>query len=89
MISPPDMRSPVPRANAESAEEGVKEIHKTWTAEFKDGARGALLQCYDGEREEGGYPVGFHRWPLGRRNAWFAGFNIGFHDRLRILREAS
>jgi hypothetical protein len=31
-----------------------------------------------------------HRWPneyRDRRNAWFAGFNVGFHDRLRLLQE--
>ena len=41
-------------------------------------------------RDEGGMiadPRGFHVWPLERRNVWFAGFNRGFHDRLRLERE--
>jgi hypothetical protein len=60
-------------------------IRTAWPAEFNDGARGAFLQRYDGCREAGGYPVGFHQWPLARRNAWFAGFNVGRRDRLRLL----
>ena len=40
---------------------------------------------FDGEREPGGYPRGFHAWPLDRRNSWFAGFNVGFHDRLKLM----
>ena len=29
------------------------------------------------------YPRGFTDWPLERRNAWFAGFNVGYCDRKR------
>jgi hypothetical protein len=50
-------------------------------------ARCAYLLKFPGEREAGGYPAGFHRWPLERRNAWVAGFNGGFHDRLRYSSE--
>jgi hypothetical protein len=53
-------------------------------AEFRDGARCGFLQREEGPRDPGGYPRGFHRWPLERRNAWFAGFNVGYHDRLRL-----
>lgn len=56
-------------------------------ADFDDGARCAFLRRFDGARERGGFPPGFHGWPLGRRNAWFAGFNVGFHDRIRFERE--
>jgi hypothetical protein len=56
--------------------------------EFNDGARCASLQRFDGPREKGGYPLGFHSWPLQRRNAWFAGFNLGRCDRLRLEEEA-
>ena len=31
-----------------------------------------------GPREPGGYPCGFHSWPLERRNAWWAGANLGY-----------
>jgi hypothetical protein len=58
-----------------------------WPNEYRDGARCAFLQRHDGKREGGGYPLAFHGWPLDRRNAWFAGFNVGFHDRLRLLQE--
>lgn len=29
----------------------------------------------------GGYPPGFHAWPLDRRNAWFCGFNAAYVKR--------
>jgi hypothetical protein len=60
-----------------------------WAVEYRDGARCAFLLRFAGERESGGYPRGFNRWPLERRNAWFAGINLGFHDRLRLAREVA
>jgi hypothetical protein len=59
-------------------------LRRAWPHEFEDGARCAFLRRFDGERERGGGPLGFHRWPLERRNAWYAGFNIGLHDRIRF-----
>jgi hypothetical protein len=70
-----------------SAHDELARSRASWRGEFRDGARCGFLQRYDGEREAGGYPRGFHRWPLDRRNAGFAGFNVGFHDRLRFARE--
>ena len=32
----------------------------------------------EGPREAGGYPRGFHEWELERRNAWWAGANLGY-----------
>jgi hypothetical protein len=58
-------------------------IRARFQVEFDDGARCAFLLKFPGERESGGYPRGFHRWSPDRRNAWLAGFNRGFHDRLR------
>lgn len=55
-----------------------------WLDEFRDGVRCGFLQKRDGPRDAGGYPLGFNHWPLERRNAWFAGFNVGFHDRKRL-----
>jgi hypothetical protein len=52
-----------------------------WPDEFRDGAKCGLLNEYTGARERGGYPRGFHQWPLDRRNAWYAGFNLGYHQR--------
>ena len=65
--------------------EEVARLRWRWPSEFRDGARGALLMRFDGQREPGGYPLGSHGWRLERRNVWFAGFNRGFHDRLRLL----
>ncbi len=62
-------------------------LRERWPAEFRDGARCAFLRTFEGDREAGGSPIGFHRWLLERRNAWFAGFNVGFHDRLRLTRK--
>jgi hypothetical protein len=51
--------------------------------EFADGeAMGAGWEP-GGDREKGGYPIGFYDWELARRNAWFAGFNRGYAWRLR------
>ena len=72
-----------------NAADEVEMIRKAWPAEFNDSARCAFLQHYHGDREKGGYPLGFHGWPLDRRNAWFAGFNVGFHDRLQLAREVA
>jgi hypothetical protein len=58
-------------------------LREAWPHEFRDGARCGFLRKFDGDREAGGYPLGFHQWPLDRRNAWFAGFNRGLIDRLR------
>jgi hypothetical protein len=74
------------REETRSGEEAAR-LRQRWPTEFRDGARGALLMRFDGQREPGGYPLGFNGWPLERRNAWFAGFNGGFHDLLRLLQE--
>jgi hypothetical protein len=65
----------------------IAALRSQWPAEFKGAARCAFLRQYDGKREKGGYPLGFHRWMPDRRNAWFAGYNRGYHDRLRLLQE--
>ncbi len=59
-----------------------RRLKAAYPDEFRDGARCAFLRKYEAEREHGGYPRGFLKWPLDRRNAWFAGFNYGFHRRL-------
>ena len=63
------------------AEREREALLNRWPDEFRDGARCALLREYPGDRERGGYPRGFHQWLLDRRNAWFAGFNLGHHQR--------
>lgn len=64
-----------------SAEADRAAIRARWPAELDDGARCGFLQKFDGQREPGGYPRGFHTWPLERRNAWYAGLNKGGVDR--------
>jgi hypothetical protein len=74
------------RARMNAADETAR-LRRLWPDAFRDGARCAFLRRFDGDREEGGYPHGFHAQPLERRNAWFAGFNRGFHDRLRLTQQ--
>jgi hypothetical protein len=50
---------------------------------YEDGELCGLGKTPEGQRERGGYPKGFHQWPLDKRNAWFAGFNIGYAERKR------
>ena len=45
--------------------------------EWDDGLKLGMGHGPAGQRERGDYPKGFHDWPLDRRNAWFAGFNVG------------
>jgi hypothetical protein len=68
-------------------EREIAELRSRWPDEYRDGARCAFLRRFDGDRQAGGYPRGFLRWPADRRTAWFCGFNVGFHDRLRLARE--
>ncbi len=58
-------------------------LRSKWPDAFDDGVRCGLLPDPDETppREPGGYPRGFHSWPLEKRNAWFCGFNIGFQKR--------
>jgi hypothetical protein len=62
-------------------------IRKQWPTEFDDGARCGFSWQFKGPREPGGYPKGFHGWPLARRNAWYAGFNKGNSDRALFEQE--
>jgi hypothetical protein len=59
-------------------------LSSRWPVEWRDGACCVFLMRFEGEREVGGYPRGFHRWPLDRRSAWYSGFNVGRLDRLRL-----
>ncbi len=64
------------------ADREIDALRDRWPDEFNDGLLCALTRYFPGsERERGGYPRGFHQWPLGQRNAWFAGFNVGYHNR--------
>ncbi|WP_363347150.1 hypothetical protein [Methylocystis echinoides] len=52
-------------------------IRAEFADEYDAGARAGFTDSPD-------YPVGFHSWPLERRDAWFAGFNVGRCDRLKM-----
>jgi hypothetical protein len=65
-------------------EAALSRLQHKWPPEFADGVRCGFLQKHDGARDPAGYPQGFGQWQLERRNAWFAGFNVGFHDRQRL-----
>jgi hypothetical protein len=62
-------------------------LRERWPDAFDDGVRCGLLRKFEGERERGGYPKSFRHWPLERRNAWYAGHNIGRCERLRATQE--
>jgi len=56
-------------------------MRRDFPGEFADGESMGAGWEPGGEREKGGYPLGFHAWPVERRNAWFAGFNLGYARR--------
>jgi len=64
-------------------------IRAAFPAEYDDGARCGFLWKFEGPREAGGYPKGFHSWPLARRNAWYAGFNRGNRDAALLAEEVA
>jgi hypothetical protein len=50
-------------------------------AEFEAGYRFGLTGEPRPPCDAAGYPIGFHTWELGRRNAWWAGWNLGHVER--------
>lgn len=69
------------RSERRAVEAERARLRRAYPAEFADGACCGLSGQYLGDRERGGYPRGFAAWPQARRNAWFAGFNLGYQDR--------
>lgn len=62
-------------------------LRRSFPDDFLDGARAGLaIRAFDGDREPGNYPLGFHEWPLERRNAWWAGYNQGRLDWFRRVK---
>ena len=49
--------------------------------EFEHGYRTGYLGENQPPCNSAGYMIGHHTWPLGRKNAWFAGFNLGHTER--------
>jgi hypothetical protein len=50
---------------------------------FDQGVRDGMTLEFDGPRERGGYPRGFHQWQPARRDAYYAGYSVGRTKRLR------
>jgi hypothetical protein len=73
-------------AAAEADAERVR-LKCAWPEAFRDGVR-AAFGVFPPDRLPGGYPKGFHGWPLEQRNAYFSGFNFGFSDRRRLRDQA-
>jgi hypothetical protein len=48
-----------------------------WPAQYADGVAVGLGEKPESPREPGDYPKGFHTWLPERRNAWWAGANMG------------
>ena len=69
-------------ADAKRAQLERARLEAAWPEAFRDGVR-AAFGVFPPEHERGGYPRGFHGWPLEKRNSYFAGFNLGFCDRRR------
>jgi hypothetical protein len=63
-----------------AAQEERERIRLAFPLEFADGVERAFA-------ENRLYPSGFSSWPLDKRNAWFAGYNLGYCHRLRALAE--
>jgi hypothetical protein len=54
-------------------------LREKFPAEFRGGARCGFL------RKD--YPEGFHTWSIERCNAWWAGWNQGYTDREKLIKE--
>jgi hypothetical protein len=64
----------------ERAQRERERIKLAYPDEFADGAK----RAFTGDHL---YPSCFAAWSLGKRNAWFAGFNVGYCDRARARLE--
>jgi hypothetical protein len=53
------------------------ELRAKFPAEFERGYRYGRTGGVQPECDACGYPIGFREWPEDRRNAWWAGFNLG------------
>jgi hypothetical protein len=49
--------------------------------EFEHGYRTGYLGEPQHPCDAAGYMIGHHTWPLERKSAWFAGFNLGYTER--------
>lgn len=62
-------------------------LEKEWPREFRLGYQFGFLRRADPPHDDNGYPLGLLAWPLGRKNAWWAGWNAGRNERNRLIKE--
>jgi hypothetical protein len=63
------------------AEQIRADLCKRFPLEFEHGYRTGYLGEFQKPCDAAGCIIGHHTWPLDRRNAWFAGFNLGHTER--------
>lgn len=66
-----------------SAEIERAQLCERWPAEFEDGYRSGFTGEHQKPCDDAGYMVGHHSWAIERKNAWFAGWNLGNAERER------
>jgi hypothetical protein len=59
-------------------------LRRAYPGTFNNAARLAFMRQFPLDANRDGYPRDFRRWPRAKRAAWLAGFDLGFHDRLRF-----
>jgi hypothetical protein len=67
----------------ERARREIDRLASAWPDEYRLGYRFGFLKRADPPCDRAGYPLGLHSWPLDRRNAWWAGWNVGRVERDR------
>ena len=55
----------------------IEGLAARWPDEYRLGYRFGFRGKADSPCDAVGYPKGFHRWSLERRNAWWCGWNQG------------
>ena len=53
------------------------EYRERFPEEFEHGFLSGFTGEFRPPCDAAGYPLGFHGWPLDRRNAWFCAWNAG------------
>jgi hypothetical protein len=66
---------------SDPVEAEIERLRTAWPQEFRLGYRFGILGKADKPCDSAGYPLGLHAWPLGRKNAWWCGFNEGRTER--------
>jgi hypothetical protein len=72
---------PKPPAPSKKTEADRDALRAKFPDEFEHGYRTGYLGENQPPCDAAGYPIGFHTWPLDRKNTWYAGFNLGYTER--------